>query len=425
MGVPVNGRETKLALIDESTYNTIPGSPSGELIYVRSESVIGSTSRVTDPTMRGNLRGETRSVKNERNVAGQVPITLNAQSMCKLLKHLIGVPTTFRPAMNVAATSRYRNTTVSGVRILRANASCPVGAGGTLHFTSSGQTLTWTPPGGFVGSPVAVGDGGAFTLQSDDPNQELYVFVTATSLNDVDETDSNITVADAYEHVFTIGSDLVAGLILERDRGSKVDSGSRYLRRTGCRIGKGQFQSNATGIAEATFDVVGADFSESSSALDGTLDDYGHSGFSNLDLNLYLDGVIASGKHKSFQFNWDNDLDEDGRTIGGGGIRGQLEAGFAKLSGQLQSLFDSVSLLAKAKAETPIALLALYAKGNHTGTSGNETVGIEIPRALLEEKTESITGPKGTMLDMSFTPYSPATGEQDASVFVRTTRATV
>ena len=58
MGVPVNGRETRLALIQETGFNAIPGVPVGELIYLRGDTVRGSTSRVVDPTMAGNLRGQ-------------------------------------------------------------------------------------------------------------------------------------------------------------------------------------------------------------------------------------------------------------------------------------------------------------------------------------------------------------------------------
>lgn len=425
MGVPVNGRETRLAIFQETQFNTIPGVPAGEVLYIRGDTVRGSTSRVVDPTMAGNLRGQLASVRSERNVAGNIPVTINAQSMCALLRNLIGTPTSRRPAQNPAANARVTGTTITGVELLGANTSCPTGSNGTLAYANAGTTLTWTPPTGSAGTPVNVGAGGYFTIPGAAANSELYVRVTASALPVGNTTDNAITVYSAFEYRFVVGADLPVGMVLERDRGTKIGGANRYHRRTGSRIGSAAFNLGATGIAEADFSVVAADFSDAAAALDATLDDFGHSGFSNLEGTVVINRAAALGTYQQFQANWNNNLDTSGRTIGGGGILGHLEAGLVEVSGSLQALFDSAQLLTWASADTPVALQHQLRKGTGGGTAGNEYLCIDIPRALLSEDTEQINGPQGTTLTANWSAYRTAGAELDASIIVRTTRATV
>ena len=424
MGVPVNGRETRLALIQETAFNVIPGSPVGELVYLRGDTVRGSTSRVVDPTMAGNLRGQLASVRSERNVGGNIPITVNAQSMCALLRNLIGTPTSRRPAQNATASGRITGTTITGVEIIGCNVLTPVGTG-TLTFALTGTTLAWTAPSGTSGTAINVAAGGYFTLPGSAANTELFVRVTAGAIPGINTTDNAITVYNAFEYRFVVGADLPVGMILERDRSTKIGGASRFHRRTGCRFGSGAFNLGATGISEADFTVVGADFSDSATALDATHDDFGHSGFSNLEGTVVVNRAAALGTYQQFQANWNNNLDTSGRTIGGGGVLGQLEAGLVEVSGSLQALFDSAQLLTWAAADTPVALQHQLRKGHGGGTVGNEYICIDIPRALLSEDTEQINGPQGTTLTANWSAYRNAGAEIDASIIVRTSRATV
>lgn len=425
MGVPVNGRETRLALIQETTFNTVPGAPVGELIYLRSEGVKGSTSRVNDPTMAGNLRGQFATVRSERNVGGNISVTPNAQSLCALLRNLIGVPTQRKPAQNPSAGTRITGTSITGVQLLGTNILCPSGATGLLTWTFVGTTLAWTPPTGSAGAAVNVSAGGYFTLAGGAANQELYVYVTAGATPGSNTTDNAINVYTAFEYRFTVGADLPVGMILERDRGTKVASGSRYHRRRGCRFNSAAFNCGASGIAEASFTATGADFDDSATVLDASLDDFGHSGFSNLEGTVVINRAAALGTYQQFTANWNNNLDTSARTIGGGGILGALEAGLVDVSGSLQALFDSAQLLTWAAADTPVAIQHQFRKGTGAGTAGNEYLCIDIPRALLSEDTESIEGPQGTTLTAQWSAYRLPGVEIDASIIVRTPRATV
>lgn len=70
---------------------------------------------------------------------------------------------------------------------------------GTLEFTASGQTLTWTPNGGTAGTATAVGTNGRYAI----PGSAGYLFVTVTaaSLPGTNQSDT-ITVAQLANELF-------------------------------------------------------------------------------------------------------------------------------------------------------------------------------------------------------------------------------
>lgn len=70
---------------------------------------------------------------------------------------------------------------------------------GTLAFTASGQTLTWTPNGGTVGAAVAVGADGKYTIKGS--AGYVLINVTAASLPGTDQTDT-ITIANLANKTF-------------------------------------------------------------------------------------------------------------------------------------------------------------------------------------------------------------------------------
>lgn len=88
------------------------------------------------------------------------------------------------PGLTAAALSN-----VTGVTIGQVAFENEAGTG-SLVFTASGQTLTWTAPGDSGGAAVAVGAGGDFTLFSGDISKWIDVTVSAGSLPAGDETDS-------------------------------------------------------------------------------------------------------------------------------------------------------------------------------------------------------------------------------------------
>lgn len=102
---------------------------------------------------------------------------------------------------------------MSSTRVLSQSATAPVNVtgvviedaagnaegAGTLSFTASGQTLTWTPNGGSAGAAVALTENGKYTIKGS--AGYLCVNVTYASLPGTDQTDS-ITIAHLANKTF-------------------------------------------------------------------------------------------------------------------------------------------------------------------------------------------------------------------------------
>ncbi len=84
------------------------------------------------------------------------------------------------------STTRFKSQLATGVAIAGVTvddaAENTVGTG-TLAYLVSGQTLTWTPPGGAAGSPVAVGTNGTYVIRGSGATAGyLRVTIVAASL---------------------------------------------------------------------------------------------------------------------------------------------------------------------------------------------------------------------------------------------------
>lgn len=107
--------------------------------------------------------------------------------------------------------------TVGGGRIFGQSATAPLTIGGVtiedvegndegigvLTFDRSEDTLAWTPPGDFIGTPVVVSAGGKFTLRGADTTMYITVDVNWGTLDlEVADLADNITVAWQYIKLF-------------------------------------------------------------------------------------------------------------------------------------------------------------------------------------------------------------------------------
>ena len=89
----VKGIAVKVGCYDEETYKVPFAVPSGELMYFSTFGVQPSQGRNASNVLSG-FRGRTRSTLGLKTVAGAIASELAAESVCFMLKHLIGKPTT-------------------------------------------------------------------------------------------------------------------------------------------------------------------------------------------------------------------------------------------------------------------------------------------------------------------------------------------
>jgi len=83
------GTQTTIALYEESAYNTTPGTPDGQKLYVTSFGLSSSQALIDSNTLQAN-RSRSRPVQGNINASGSIGFELHAESMGTILKHLMG-----------------------------------------------------------------------------------------------------------------------------------------------------------------------------------------------------------------------------------------------------------------------------------------------------------------------------------------------
>lgn len=226
-----------------------------------------------------------------------------------------------------------------------------------------------------------------------------------------------------YTHLFSLAEDLPTSFGMQLDYGAAIAAPGRYLHMKGCRIAKGSFKFGSNGFVDASYDVRGADFDLADVAVaDASPGDYGHTGFSMFSADI-TEGGSPIGTSTDLTLEWDNDLDDSLFVIGGGGVRGALPEGFAKIKGSGTFLFEDVTLLNKGLASTTSSLVLTLQHGTGAGTAGNEKITFSIPNLKWDVKTPSIDGPKGVKVQLNWMSERSGSAEDASSVTVLSARA--
>ena len=87
------GADTTIALFEESTYNTTPGTPDGQRLYITSSSLSRTQNRIDSNTLSAD-RSRTTPAAGNISVGGPINMELHAESMGTLLKHTLGANAT-------------------------------------------------------------------------------------------------------------------------------------------------------------------------------------------------------------------------------------------------------------------------------------------------------------------------------------------
>jgi hypothetical protein len=147
----VKGVSVKVGCFTESSFKTLGGSPSGELLYFRSFGVKPAQARTASEILSG-FRGRTRGTLGQKTVAGTIATELAAESICFLLKHLVGAPAT-----TGAGPYEHVYEVGDGAKALPPGAAFEIdygavitGAGRRIHYKGcriNQATFTFTPSG--------------------------------------------------------------------------------------------------------------------------------------------------------------------------------------------------------------------------------------------------------------------------------------
>ena len=87
------GTQTVSALIEEATYKTTPASPSGQKLYLTSNTLQAQQNRIDSNTLTGT-RERDQPIAGNLNVSGSLGFELGAEWIGTLMKHIMGSNTT-------------------------------------------------------------------------------------------------------------------------------------------------------------------------------------------------------------------------------------------------------------------------------------------------------------------------------------------
>ena len=388
------GTQLVVALYEETQYGVTPGTPSGQIIPVKSFGLESSQSLFDSETLSSD-RARTRPGRGNIDAGGPMVMELGPESMGTILKHAIGQVVTGRSVST-------QPTNVTGVEVEYASSGSATGDG-TLSYTSATTSLTWAESGDTAGAAVDVSGGGTFTLLSNS-GESISVVVTAASLPATDKSDTNITVSSTgYTHTFTIG-DLPVGMILEKDHGANISGTGRFEYFNGVKVGAVTFDFPQEGNPTASFTMKGAGSTLAASALDSSLTDNGFTPFSSFTLGTVEEGGATIANITEASLTLDNGLDESSFVLGQRN-RQALTEGFSTVTGQIVALFEDATLLNKAINGTESSLKFGFGRGTGDGSPGNESLEYLVEQLEYERKGQPVEGPAGIKITLPFKAY--------------------
>jgi len=173
---------------------------------------------------------------------------------------------------------------------------------------------------------------------------------------------------------------------------------SKYFQYTGCKIAGMSFSAGADGELVATFDVVGAVETIASSSFDGTPTTLSMSRLKNSHLTM-TEGGSALNNATLVDCNINFNLDTGQYVIGGSSVLASLPDGIITVAGNLNVLFEDVTLLEKAINSTESAIVLTFSAG------ASSALAITIPEIKYTRNSPGIEGPQGIAISLPFIGY--------------------
>lgn len=203
-------------------------------------------------------------------------------------------------------------------------------------------------------------------------------------------------------HTYTIGN-LPTGMVIEK--GFDDLNPAQYFKYNGCRISQFSFSGKAEGMIDCSVTIMGAKETTGTSSFDETPRDLGHTPFDGFEASV-AEGATTLGNVTQIDFTIDNNLDGDTYVIDGTGERHSLPAGWAKVTGTVTALFDSMDLYNRAVNHEETSITLHLTKGNGDGASpGNEKLSFYFDEVVFSPNAPVVSGPTGVVVELPFEAY--------------------
>jgi hypothetical protein len=172
---------------------------------------------------------------------------------------------------------------------------------------------------------------------------------------------------------------------------------AKYDLFSGCKASTFGMEVGGDGELVANLGIIGALEAMNSASFDGTPANPGFNRLANFQAAL-TEGGAALANATSFSFNIDLGLDPQ-RVIGGQGTLGEIPEAIVKVTGNLKTLFQDVSLLTKALNSTETGLKLTVTR------TASAILEMEIQELQYEQKSPEVSGPGGILVDLNFSGY--------------------
>jgi hypothetical protein len=452
---------TQYLFVDESTYGVEPGSPSAGKVFLSSFGLDRSRPLETSKVLTGK-RVANKTYEGNTDVKGSIETELNAEWIGYLLKHALGTVTSnaggaVDEVTVSAAGSNYTSpptvTFSGGGASTQATGTAKMGvsaiavtAGGsgytsapTVHFSGGSSStpatahavltagavtsiVVDTPGYGYLTNPTVTligGGGSGATATSTIKLVDIVLatlgvgYVTAPSIGFSGGAGSGAAATASIttsSHKFEIADTLPTSFRLEMDTG--LAGSHRYWRYGGLRVNAMDVTFPQSGPITCMWDLLGSNTVTASSSMDSTPDNFGHDTFVGFQATIRSGGT-ALANVKSCKLRLENNLATDGYVVGSASRVNAIE-GEAKITIEMESLWDDDALVTLAENSTETYVTATVQRGNADGSLGNERIKFEIGPLKYELGAPRVTGPAGILVSHKATAYrSPSDTKND------------
>jgi hypothetical protein len=194
---------------------------------------------------------------------------------------------------------------------------------------------------------------------------------------------------------------LPAGFVVEVDWTSKI--ASKVERYNGCRVKSAKIDLPQSGHLPMTLDIAAKRYSIATAVLDATPTDGGHESWVGYD-GIVKRGGTQIGGVMNASINIDNDMDTgiytypaSGETAG---ERNSLPEGYAKISGNVEMVFEDFTMIDLAYAGTETTIEWVYTN------SDGDVLSILLDHVDIPLQTPSIETRSGLKVNLNWMAFA-------------------
>lgn len=343
------GAATNTVIYEEATYAVAPTTPNGIKLTVTQNSVKMKRGMNTNDDILINDRNSSKGTLGRKDVGGQFTSKAGSREIAFLMKHTLGTGLTYQGVSSVTIGGGGGSGYTNGAAVTFSASSTGDTATGVIIVVAGAITgVTITNAGKYITAPTATAPAG-----------------TGATLTPV--------LGGLLTQIIKVGA-LPTGLTMDRQFNT-LGAVERYL---GCRINQFTLGLSDDGVLMPTFDVIGSDEVDDTALLDASPKFYAIAPFAQPRVTVTEGGAsmkIASDIKLMIMNNLDP---QPGRVVGNSGAIADCPEGKMKVDLTMTVLFNSLTLLNKAKNETVSSFGLLFPSGTHSWALALNEINYEV-----------------------------------------------